>query len=235
MTLWSKFKTGLRHPRRALMYLALGPQMYHLVMTGRMGRMAISEAELRAINEARKAERNVKPENPLETHMLKPTNIHEHLATLHMLTVELNLRTAVELGVARGESTIALLEAAKQIGGRVYSIDITPCLDAKARVQSYGLQEYWAFIQGDDLKVEWNKSIDHLFIDAHHTFDQTMRELQKYEPYVRNGGIVTMHDIVSFPEVLQAIKSYIKGRTDLRLYKYFNNSGLAVIFKGHKH
>lgn len=163
--------------------------------------------------------------------MIKPTDIHEHLATLFMLTVELNLKTVVELDTRGGESTIALLCAAKQIEGKVYSIDIDPCLETKKRIKSLGLQKYWTFIQGDDLKVKWNNPIDHLFIDTTHTFDQTVRELEKYEPHVKYGGIITLHDVVGFPKVLQAIKGYIKDRTDLRLYKYFNNWGLGVVFK----
>lgn len=203
------------------MYLALGPQGYY------------TRAQ-KAVSKAKGMERNIKPDTPLELHMVKPTDIHEHLATLYMLTVELNLKRIVELGTRGGESTIALLEAAKQIGGRVCSIDIDPCLQAKAKVRVYELQKYWMFIQGDDLEVKWEKPIDHLFIDTTHTFDQTIKELGKYEPYVEYGGIMTFHDIVLFPEVLRAVNSYIKGKTNLRLYRYFNNNGLAVVFKGHK-
>jgi len=219
MTLWSKLKTGLHHPREVLMYLILGPKYY------------LTQAE-RWVAEAERMERKIKPNNPLEAQMIKPTDIHEHLATLYMLTVELNLRTIVELGTRGGESTVALLEAARLIGGRVYSVDIDPCLEAKAKVQTYGLQEYWTFIEGDDLKVEWEKPIDHLFVDTIHTFDRVTKELEKYEPHVKNGGVITIHDTVLYPEVSQAIKKYIKGRRDLRLYNYFNCFGLAVIFKG---
>lgn len=219
MTLWSKLKTGLRHPREALVYLALGPQRYHLTSAENL------------LVEAERMERNVRPNNLLESYMVKPTDIHEHLATLYMLSIELNLRTILELGVRGGESTITLLESAKQIKGKVYSIDIDPCLEAKAIIQTYRLQKYWTFIQGDDLKVKWDKPIDHLFIDTTHTFDGTLKELKKYEPYVRNGGVITMHDIISHPEVLHAINIYMEGREDLRIYKFFNNFGLAVIFK----
>ncbi len=81
------------------------------------------------------------------------------------------------------------------------------------------------------MEVEWNASIDHLFIDTAHTYEQTLKELQRFEPQVKNGGVTTLHDIVAFPDVLQAIKDYLVGRDDLQLYKYFNNNGLAVIFK----
>jgi predicted O-methyltransferase YrrM len=74
-----------------------------------------------------KADRN----NPLELRMTKPTDIHEHLATLFMLTVEFNLKRIVELGTKEGESTVALLQAAKQINGKVVSMDIDPCIKAK--------------------------------------------------------------------------------------------------------
>jgi predicted O-methyltransferase YrrM len=172
------------------------------------------------------------PANLLETLMAQPSDIWEHLATLHMLNVEFDLKTVLELGTAEGESTVALLQAAHQIDGRVYSIDINPCREAWNVITNFGLGDRWSFIQGDDLQVNWDKSIDHLFIDTSHTYEHTLKELQKYEPYVRIGGIITLHDTISFPEVMTAILDYIKNRGDLRVYNYLHNNGLAVIFKG---
>ncbi len=211
-------KNGLLHPRAALLYLALGSKQYRSYKYA--SKLIADHTEF-----------NVEPQNTLEKHMIKPTDMRQHLATLYMLTCELNLRTIVELGTRSGESTIALLEAAKILGGQVYSIDINPCLEAKRIVNQYGLSQYWTFIQGNDLEIQWEKPIDHLFIDTTHTFDHTLKELKKYEQFVRKGGIITMHDIVSDPEVLHATNSYMNNRKDLRIYKYFNNYGLAVIFK----
>lgn len=87
----SKLKTGLRHPTEALKYFILGPQKYYL-----------AAAEKR-VRDAEKAERDVTPVNVLEERMVKPTDIHEHLATLYMLTIELDLKTIVELGTRKGE------------------------------------------------------------------------------------------------------------------------------------
>lgn len=208
----SMFKTALRHPRRALTYLVFGPDTYNLVRAESM-------------------EHSVRPKNPLEVHMIRRTGIHEHLATLHMLTVELGLKTVLELGTGKGESTVALLWAAKQIGGRVYSVDISPCEEAKAKVRKHGLEKYWTFIQGNSLEVKWDRPIDHLFIDTYHTFEHTIRELEKYEPHVSAGGIITLHDIITWPGVLLAVNKYKAKRPDLRVYKYFHDNGLAVIFK----
>ena len=172
-----------------------------------------------------------KPDLPFGPHMSRQTDIHEHLATLYLLTVEHNLKNVLELGTRTGESTIALLYAAKRIGGIVHSFDLNPCELAKKQVAEYGLTEFWRFKQADDLDVEWDSPIDHLFVDTTHLYDQTLKELQKFEPHVKSGGIITMHDIVLYPDVKKAIVNYFKGRSDFRLYEYINNNGLAVIFK----
>jgi predicted O-methyltransferase YrrM len=171
------------------------------------------------------------PSNMLEVLMTEPSDIWEHLATLHMLTVEFNLKTTLELGTAEGESTIALLTAARSIGGMVHSIDINRCEKAQSAIMNSGLFDYWVFSQGDDLQMNWNLNIDHLFIDTSHRYEHTLKELQKYEPLVRPGGIITLHDIVSFPDVMLAILEYTRDRKDLRIYKFLHNNGLAVIFK----
>ncbi len=65
--------------------------------------------------------------------MLEGTDISEHLMTIYMLTKHFKLSTALELGVRSGESTIARLSAAKEIGGIVTGIDIVDCPEAKAK------------------------------------------------------------------------------------------------------
>jgi predicted O-methyltransferase YrrM len=171
------------------------------------------------------------PRSILEERMATNTDIHEHLATLYFFTTELNLKNVVELGTRDGESTIALLLACKKIGGRLTSIDIDPCLTAKQRIESYGLTSYWSFMQANVAKVDWHDSIDHLFVDTSHTYEQTLLELNKFEPYVTPGGVITLHDIVTYPSVLQAINDYVSERSDLGFYQYFNCHGLGVIRK----
>ena len=160
-----------------------------------------------------------------------PTAIHDHLPTLFMLTKELHLARVLELGVEFGNSTVALLEAVSKIDGHVWSIDLTPCLETKALVQECGLGKYWTFIQGDDLEVSWNAPIDHLFIDTLHLTKQTSAELAKFEPFVTEGGIITLHDTYSFPGVSRGVRSYFKGRDDVALYEYRNNHGFIVVRK----
>lgn len=214
MTL-AEIKSAIKNPKKALEFLILGRYKFNVLYN-------LSGDSCILVKKA---------EEPLEFHMTMPTDIHEHLATLYMLTVELNLKSILELGTRSGESTVALLQAAKEINGRVTSIDLEPCLEAKKLVKSLHLEDHWTFIQADDMRVKWNQPIDHLFIDTSHTYEHTLAELTKYEPFVRPGGLITMHDIVSSPDVLLAITHYITDRKDIKFYKYFNNNGLGILAK----
>ena len=217
---------GLRHPRQGLAYVLVGKVKFELLYGPKPW-------EIHRFNMITRETCFIwKPVGTLEEHMTGVTDIHEHLATLHMFTVEHDFRGVLELGTSMGESTIALLLAVRRIGGHVTSIDMNPCLEARQAVERLGLSVNWTFKQGDDLQVEWREPIDLLLIDTSHKYEHTLKELEKFEPHVREGGMILMHDIVSFPEVNNAMTQYVKGRNDLRPYRYLNNNGLGIIFKG---
>jgi predicted O-methyltransferase YrrM len=165
----------------------------------------------------------------LHDRILARTDISEHLTTLFMLVVEHGLHEVLELGTRTGESTIALLLAVKEIGGRVHSIDIDECPVAHARIDAAGLGHWWHFIRGDDMATEWIQPVDMLFVDTDHTFGHTLAELRKFEPFVSGHGVVVMHDSVHAPAVRDAAMHYFSGRTDVRIYEYINNNGLLVV------
>jgi len=211
---YSKIKSAFVNPKKALIYLFLGKEKFHALRN-------LSEHSCFLIE----------PSSSLELYMTHPTDIHEHIQTLHLLTIELNLKNILELGTRTGESTIALLLAAKEINGKVTSIDIDSCQEAKEKVEKLDLKSHWNFIQTDDLEMEWDDQIDHLFIDTSHTYDQTLAELEKFEPLVRKGGLISLHDIISCPPVLRAIDDYISKRNDIKFYKFVHNNGLAILRK----
>ncbi len=185
-------------------------------------------------------------DNELEKLMVQPSSIHEHLNTLYMLTIEFNLKNILELGTQFGNSTTALLYAAKEINGKVTTIDIDPCIHARKNIKELKLDHLCNFIQSDDTKINWSETIDHLFIDSNHSYDHVTKQLKKYEPYVRKGGLITLHDIVMQEfdsegnpiqktsqrnSVMKAIDDFIEERNDLKFYKYFNCNGLGLIRK----
>jgi len=171
------------------------------------------------------------PRNEFEKEQIKITGIHEHLVTLKMLTMRLNLKNILEIGTRTGESTLVLAKCAKELNGKLTSIDIDPCLTAKKRIKEKQLESNWEFIQNDSLNVTWNESIDHLFIDGTHTYEQVTSELEKFEPYVNDGGIITLHDIVHDLSVMDSVEDYIKDKSSLTFYKMLNNNGLGIVCK----
>jgi len=70
-----------------------------------------------------------------------------------------------------------------------------------------------------------------LFIDTSHRYAPTTEELRKYEPFVVPGGVMTLHDTTSYPAVWRAVEEVVGGRSDLRVFRYYHNNGLAVIEK----
>jgi predicted O-methyltransferase YrrM len=170
-----------------------------------------------------------------------------HVPTLYMLTVENNYKNVVELGVGEGylgQSTFAFLCAVERTNGHVFSMDIGPCDFTVQEVKRIGLDERWTFLLGDDRgdnfvdvlhdnePVEYvAEPIDLLFIDTSHTYAQTMAELKKYEPRVKTGGMIILHDINSFPPVAIAVDEYFADREDITVYEWYNDDGLVVIKK----
>lgn len=111
---------------------------------------------------------------------------------LYHLTVGLGgrNRTVVELGTRAGWSTRSLLAAVNDAGGHLYSIDTVDCGGILKN------EPYWTFILGNSLEVArtWDKKVDHLFIDTVHTFDHTLAELRSWYHFIKENGIITLHD-----------------------------------------
>jgi predicted O-methyltransferase YrrM len=160
-------------------------------------------------------------------------DISEHLAILSMLVREFGLKQIVELGTRTGNSTLALLAAARSVDGKVLSMDIQPCELAQERVASAGLTDWWTFWHTDDLQVPDSaipEPIDLLFIDTWHTYNQLTAELKKYTPRLRQGSWIAIHDYVSFPGITRAVRDFVASRPgNLNVYPFANQNGLALI------
>lgn len=205
--------------RAALQALLLGPE--HFGALQRIGK--IEPLLLQPI-------KRTEPQSA-EQLFVRCSDIYAHLPTLYRLTVDGGRKRALELGTRDGDATIALLLGMREIGGRLTSVDVEPCPIARARVNAAGLQGMWTFIQKDDLALEWTEPIDHLFIDTSHRYGPTLEELRKYEPFVVPGGVISLHDTTSYPDVWRASEEYFRGRSDVRSFRYYHNNGLAVIEK----
>jgi len=157
------------------------------------------------------------------------SNINEHLQTIHDTVRRTRARMVLELGVGYGKSTVAILAALEETGGRLVSVDV---LDYPGTREKFKAPN-WTFVVGDDREWggEWTKAgevLDVLLIDSSHEREHTEQELRLFAPRVRPGGVILMHDPVSFPAVREAIDAWRDpGAWTLTVHE--NNNGLAVL------
>jgi len=141
------------------------------------------------------------------------------------------VRNIVEIGVRSGTSTLSFLYGLRDRGnknGHLYSIDIRDSF----KICPKELQPWWTFIHQDSKTVIWNKEIDILLIDGDHTYSGVTNDYRKFEPFVREGGIILIHD------VLWAHKPVIKFFwNEVKLPKSvlpLSKSGMGIIYKINK-
>lgn len=157
-----------------------------------------------------------------------PSDINHHIGLLYSLAKG----NVVELGTRTGVSTAALLAGVEARGGRVWSVDLQDCS---------GLFdcELWTFIQSDsrnpELPLQVETPISLLLIDSEHVADVTTAELALWEPHVKEGGHILLHDPETFPGVRRAIENYCAARENLRVTYILPNNGMALIEKLPEH
>ena len=172
------------------------------------------------------------PERDFEFTSMIKGDITDHLTFLYFIVKEMNLKNVLELGVYRGYSTRALLQAVVEIDGKMTSVDVLYLPKIQSWVKNKGFGMYWTFIQNNDLLINWKEKIDLLFIDTSHELQHTKNELLKFVPFVKHGGYIIMHDF-NHPKHLKAINQasdeYFTGKEGYEFYRFYHNNGLLVI------
>ena len=128
-----------------------------------------------------------------------PTDIMEYLPLLYGYTRLYEGARVLELGTRDGNSTLAFLAAAQQVGGHVWSVDIDPAVPTRADgMGPYADSPLWTFTCGDSTDPEVVKAqpqqVDILFNDASHEYGKTLEELEVYMPLLAPGGTALFHD-----------------------------------------
>jgi len=122
-------------------------------------------------------------------------------------------RVVVETGVYQGLSTCFLASALQSNGNedaRIYSIDpwVTLHLWENSSLEKY--IHFLGMTSRDAEPLISKLTIDLLVIDSIHTYGQSSWELKNFDPHVREGGFIIMHDSLFFDGV---------GRTAHHLYE----------------
>jgi len=105
-----------------------------------------------------------------------------------------------EIGFRNGISAAAFCLAAREVKGRVYSIDIEPDLAGPENLKEMGLDSYHTFICGDSKEVDFPEKLDILYIDGDHSYEGVKADFERHAKMVKPGGCIFLHDPVIWPD-----------------------------------
>lgn len=154
--------------------------------------------------------------------MVPYCDILKQFATYHLPGQPI---TIFEIGVRRGASTISLLNGLNnrlfEPRGDMWSCDVTD----RAYISN---DDKWNFIYQASQDIEWSDPIDILMIDGEHTYKAVKRDYEKYEPFVKEGGLIILHDMN--PGATDAARFWPEIMYP-KIILNFNFSGLGVATK----
>lgn len=130
----------------------------------------------------------------------------------------------VETGTHKGFSTLMVAQALKANGkGHLYTFDLTDYGVLK-ECEQFGVGSFVTFTKGDSAvgisKLSPRvKNIDFLWLDADHSTEAVIKELNAALPMLRKGTLVAFHDIIT--DVREA-KAVLEIRKRFPAWEYIN-------------
>lgn len=126
----------------------------------------------------------------------------------------------VDLGVRTGNSSFAMLEATKDIGGvAVIGVDPAPC--------PFICPDRYEYLQTDSISAVQSPAMPGelflVFFDTLHIKEQVMAELYHYWPKIRVGGWAVFHDTawpewkhdeylgITWGQAIEGVRAFFKG------------------------
>ena len=141
---------------------------------------------------------------------------NDRTALSQLVTLVPQGKIFVEIGSWCGESSVIIGQHCKNIGAKLYCIDMwTGSIDTeleplakehdvfttfKNNIEAFGLSDVIEPIRlysDNAVKSFEPNSIDFLFIDGDHRYCQISKDIENYYPLVKQGGIISGHDLNS--------------------------------------
>ena len=130
-------------------------------------------------------------------------DIRSHLPGIYIYTLMFAPKAIVELGVRTGWSTRAFSAAARVLGAKMLGVDKDPSSEQVYSNCDSPAKCY--FMEADSATSatkfrDWAKekdfpsSIDILFVDTTHVFEDTIQELNAWEPLLSERAAIILHD-----------------------------------------
>lgn len=136
----------------------------------------------------------------------------------------------VDFGTGHGKSAASLALACPQ--GHVYTFDPgAPYINHTCTPEQYEQETIkfmtdagvtnFTFTRESSLEKVWDTPIDVLNIDSDHTYETTLKELERWLPMVKQGGYVFLHDWEHprCPGVRQAFDELVPSKHKLTFQK----------------
>ncbi len=120
-----------------------------------------------------------------------------------------NFRIMIEVGIDTGKTTFHLLDTIPQLTIYAVDTDISKFYNISVK-EKYG--DRLVPIQGYSFQVAdqfADNFADIIFIDADHSYASVKKDILKYMPKLKKGGLLTGHDI-DYPGVNKAVNEVIK-------------------------
>jgi predicted O-methyltransferase YrrM len=143
----------------------------------------------------------------IATYATDTSDMRQNLPILYGIVAGMGAQRVLEIGTSDGTSTLALLKAVSETGGRLTSIDIVDVPVAQALVEKYGLAPHWTFLKGDSFEVltrlraeqeaappDAPRDYDVILVDADHTRAGATRDFAEASKMLRKGGVIFTHD-----------------------------------------
>lgn len=135
----------------------------------------------------------------------------------------------LEIGTWAGRSMFATAQA-MQAGSRLYSVDARPPLgndnipmslltqfaEAVARHCPEEVSVHMLTMTSLQAAAHFTDTLDSVFIDGHHAYDEVLADIESWLPKVRSGGIIAGHDYWSNHwGVMEAVNKVFNGKFDV--------------------
>lgn len=152
---------------------------------------------------------------------------------LNLLVLIKKPKIILELGTSAGYSTIWLALAARDIGGKVYTAEISKLKTAMAKehFKEAGLCDYIEVIEGDiaDVLKKWRKKTDFVFLDADkHNY---LRYLKQLESNLAKGAVLVADNAINFRNLMEDYLRYVSKSPKYHSYLLRIDNGLMISIK----
>lgn len=141
----------------------------------------------------------------------------EEARLLHLLLLAQKPKTILEIGTSTGYSTVWFALAARECGGKVFTIEYDPkkVEIARKNFTDAGVAKTITILEGDANKIltKWKKPIDFAFLDG--VKAEYLRHFKWIFPHMGSGGIIAADNAGDFSEEMKGYLKHVRGNADL--------------------